>query len=60
MPTLAAIMKIAEVFQAKVGGKCTALYVLGIDVDTLANSLKEGLLLTAEEVLGRQRTTIQP
>ena len=29
------------------------------DVDTLANSLKEGLLSTAEEVLGRQRKKIQ-
>ena len=30
------------------------------DGDTLANSLKEGLLQTAEEVLGRQRKKIQP
>ena len=50
----------SEVFQAKVGRQFLALCVLGSDVDTLANSLKEGLLLTAEEVLGRQRTTIQP
>ena len=52
--------KIAEMFQAKVGGKGAALCVLGSDVDTIANSLKEGLLSTAEEVLGRQRKTIQP
>ena len=52
--------KIAEMFQAKVGGKVAALCVLGSDVDTIANSLKEGLLSTAEEVLGRQRKNIQP
>ena len=46
--------KIAEVFQAKVGGTLTALCALDSDVDTLANSIKEGLLSTAEEVLGRQ------
>ena len=33
-------MKIMEVFQARVGGKFAALYVLDSDVDTLANSLK--------------------
>ena len=47
-------------FKAKVGGKFAALCVLDSDVDTIANSLKEGLLLTAEEVLGRRRTKIQP
>ena len=31
-----------------------ALCVLDSDGDNLANSLKEGLLSTAEEVLGRQ------
>ena len=46
---------IAEVLQAKVGGEFTALCVLGSDIDTLANSLKDVLLSTAEEVLGRQR-----
>ena len=43
--------KIAEVFQAKVGGKFAALCVLDSDVDTLADSLKEGLLSSVEEVL---------
>ena len=52
--------KIADVFQVKVGGKFAALCVLDSDVDTLANSLKEGLLPIAEEVLGRQRTKIPP
>ena len=48
-------LKIAEVFQAKVGEKFAALCILDSDIDTLANSLKEGLLATAEGVLGRQR-----
>ena len=43
-----------------VGRKFSALCVLDSDVDTIANSLKEGLLLTAEEVLGRQKKKIQP
>ena len=49
----------SEVFQAKVGRKFLALCVLGSDVDTLANSLKEVLLSTDEEVMGRQRKKIQ-
>ena len=52
--------KTAEVFNAKVGGKFSALCILDSDTDTLVNSLKEGLLATAEGVLGRQRTKIQP
>ena len=48
---------IAEVLQAKVGGEFTALCVLGSDIDTLANSLKEGLPSRAEEI---QRKKIQP
>ena len=47
-------------FQAKVGGKFAALYILDSKIDTLANSLKEGLLSTAEEVLGREKMKIQP
>ena len=42
--------KLAEVFQARVGRKFTALCVLDSDVDTLANSPKEVHLSTAEEV----------
>ena len=34
---------------AKVGGKFAALWVLDSNVDTLMNSLKEGLLSTADE-----------
>ena len=44
-----------KVFQAKVGEKFAALFILGSGVDTLANNLKEVLILTAEEVLGRKR-----
>ena len=43
--------KTAEVFQAKVVKKFAALCVLDSDVDTLADSLKEGLLSSVEEVL---------
>ena len=52
--------KITQVFHAKIGGKFAALCVLDSDVETLANSLKEVLLSTAEEVLGRHRKKIQP
>ena len=41
---------IAEVFQPQIGGKFAALCVLDSDVDTLANSLKKGLLSTAEDL----------
>ena len=51
--------KIAEMFQAKVGGKFSAFCFLDSDVDTLANSLKEVLLSTSEEVLCKQRKKIQ-
>ena len=54
------VPKTVEVFQAKVDGKFAALCILDSEIDTLANSLKEGLLATAEEVLGRRRTKIQP
>ena len=42
--------KIAEMFQAKVGGKLAALCVRESDVDTLGNSLKDVLLSPVEEV----------
>ena len=45
--------------QAKVGGKFATLCVLDSDVYILANSLKEWLLSTAEEVLWRQRKKVQ-
>ena len=51
---------IAEVFQTRMGRKFAALCVLESDVDTLANSLKEMPLSTAEEILRRKRKKIQP
>ena len=53
-------LKTAEVFQAEVGRKFAALCILDSDIDTLANSLNEVLVATAEGVLGRQKTKIQP
>ena len=47
-------------FQAKVGRIFAALCILDSDIDTLATSLKGGLLATAEGVLGTLRTKIQP
>ena len=52
--------KLAEVFQAKVIGKFAALGIFDSDIDTLVHSLKDEQLATAEGVLGRQRTKIQP
>ena len=50
--------EIVEVFQAKVAGKFAALCVLDSDEDTLANGLKEGLVSTAENIIGRKRKKI--
>ena len=52
-------LKIADVYQAMVGGKLADFCVLDSDIDTLANSLKDVLLSTGEEVLRGQRTKIQ-
>ena len=52
--------QIAEMFKAQVGGKFAALNILDSEVDTLACDIKEVLLTTAEEVLGRKRRKIQP
>ena len=52
--------KIAEMFQAKVGGTSAIVCVLDSDMDTLVNSLRGVLLSTAEKVCGRQRKKIQP
>ena len=51
--------KIVEVFQAKISLKFAAISVLSNDVETLANSLKQVLRSTAEEVAGRQGKQIQ-
>ena len=47
-------------FQTEVGGKFAALCILDSDIDTFANSLNEVLVATAEGVLGKQKTKIQP
>ena len=52
--------EIAEIFQAQVGGKFAALATIDQDVETLANNLKEALITSAEEVIGRQRSKKQP
>ena len=52
--------KTADVFQANGCRRFAALCALDNNADTLANSLKEGLFSTAEEVLGRQGKKIQP
>ena len=52
--------KMAEIFQAQVGGKFAALSLLDNDTDTFTSDINEVLLLTAEEVLGRQQKKIQP
>ncbi|GFR67355.1 post-GPI attachment to proteins factor 3-like [Elysia marginata] len=51
---------ISETCRAQIGGKFAALTLIDNDVDTMANSLKEVLVSTAEEVLGRKCRTIQP
>ena len=51
------VPKIAEVFQAKVGGKFATLCIFDSNVDTIANSFKAGLRSTNEEVFGRRRVT---
>jgi exonuclease III len=51
--------KVAEIFQAQVGGKFAALTIVNQDVDNLANTLKEVLISTAEEVIGRKRSKKQ-
>ena len=43
--------KIPEVFHAKGGGKLAEHCIFESDVDTLANSLKEGLLSTSKRSL---------
>ncbi|GFR63669.1 RNA-directed DNA polymerase from mobile element jockey-like [Elysia marginata] len=50
---------ISKTFRAQIGGKFAALTLIDNYVNTMANSLKEVLVSTAEEVLGRKRRTIQ-
>ena len=46
--------EVATVSQAQVGGKFTALNLIDSNVETLAGDIKEVLLTTAEEVLGKK------
>ncbi|XP_071500074.1 uncharacterized protein [Diadema antillarum] len=49
-----------EIFKAQVGGKFAVLSVLDNDIDTLAGNIKEVLLTTADEVLGKQQKRSKP
>lgn len=52
--------EVEAVFQAQVGGRFAALATLDCDIDTLAGNIKEVLLSTAKEVLGKRRKRKQP
>ena len=51
---------VADIFQARLGGRFAALSVLDTDLNTLATDLNEVVRVTAEEVLGRQRKKHRP
>lgn len=46
-----------QVFKAALGGKLSALHLVGCDAETLTRNIKRVLLLTAQEVLGQEETT---
>ena len=48
-------VSMAEAFHAKIGGKFAALVTISEDVESMANDLKEFLIQSAEEVIGRSR-----
>ena len=52
--------KIAEMFQAQVGGKFAALSLLDNDIDTMSGNINHVLLSAAEEVLGPHRRKNKP
>ena len=52
--------KVTKVFQAQYGGKFAALNLIDRDVEMLTDDIKEVLLTTAEEVLGKRWKKIQP
>ena len=52
--------EVEEIFQAQIGGKFAALASLDNDIDTLAGNIKEVLITTADEVLGRRKRKIKP
>ena len=47
--------KLNQVFQTQIGGKFAALNLIDCKRDTIANDIKEGLLVTVEEIPGRNR-----
>ncbi len=47
--------KLNQVFQTQIGGKFAALSLIDCKRDTVANDIKEGLLVTVEEVPGGNR-----
>ena len=53
--------EVTKVFQAQVGGKFAALNLnlIDSDVEMLTGNIKEVLLTTAEEVLGKRQKKIQ-
>ena len=42
------------VFRTQIGGKVAALNLIDREIDTIANDIKEGILITVEEVPGRK------
>ena len=52
--------EVAKVFQAQAGGRFAALNLIDSNVEMLAGNIKEVLLTTAEEVLGKRQKKIQP
>ena len=52
--------EVAEIFQARIGGRFAALNLLDKDINDLITSFNEAVRETAEEVVGRQRKKHQP
>ena len=52
--------EVAKVFQAQVEGMFAALNLIDSNVEMLTGDIKEVLLTTAEEVLGKRQKKIQP
>ena len=53
-------LKDPGVIQAQKGDKLAALNILNNDIDIISNNIKDVLLLSAEEVLGRERRNNRP
>ena len=52
--------EIAEVFEARVGGRFSALGLLENDINTMTDNIKEVLQETAAEVLGKEKKKNKP